>query len=115
MSGCSKLAQRLGEISEFRDRINGYYRKIGEQITATYDRLDKIEEHLNSMSNEINTIKETADSDRKEFHDFITTLAGDLEELTHVSAHATLEQVESEECIENPVQIESEKGHRKRS
>jgi uncharacterized protein YaaN involved in tellurite resistance len=54
---------------------------MGEQMHATYNRLSTIEAKLNAISEDINAIKDTANTDREEFEDTIHTLVESMKEL----------------------------------
>jgi uncharacterized protein YaaN involved in tellurite resistance len=75
------MVQKRPEISEFRDRINEYYKNMAEQMNVTYNRLSKIEAKISDISENINAIKETANADREEFEDTIHTLVESMKEL----------------------------------
>jgi uncharacterized coiled-coil DUF342 family protein len=76
-----KMVQKRTEISEFRDRINDYYKNMAEQMNVTYNRLSKIEAKISAISGDLITIKETANADREEFEDTIHTLVESMKEL----------------------------------
>jgi uncharacterized protein YaaN involved in tellurite resistance len=66
---------------DVRNRIQEYYGNMGEQMHATYNRLSTIEAKLNAISEDINAIKDTANTDREEFEDTIHTLVESMKEL----------------------------------
>ena len=75
------MVQKRAEISEFRDRINEYYKNMAEQMNVTYNRLSKIEAKISAISDDLIAIKETANADREEFEDTIHTLVESMKEL----------------------------------
>jgi uncharacterized coiled-coil DUF342 family protein len=94
------MVQKRREISAFRDRINEYYGNIGEQMAFTYNRLNKIEAKINAISEDLVTIKETANADREEFEDTIHTLVESMKELVAVTMEFPVLQLEEETGIE---------------
>jgi uncharacterized coiled-coil DUF342 family protein len=75
------MVQKRNEISEFRDRINEYYKNMAEQMNVTYNRLSKVEAKINAISEDLVTIKESANADREEFEETIHTLVESMKEL----------------------------------
>ena len=78
------MAQKISELSEFRNHIGEYYKNIGEQMNFTYNRLNKLEANMNAILKEISTIKETINIDKKEFRDTTFTLVESLKELAEI-------------------------------
>ena len=107
-----RIAQRTNEISEFRDRINEYYKNIGEQTSSTLNRLSTAEANINAILKEVSSIKETANADRKEFLDLIRTLVDNLKELGQAKELQPHIQEETEKITEDPVQEEPVKKKR---
>ncbi len=75
------MVQKRSEISDFRDRINEYYKNMAEQMNATYNRLSKVEAKISAISEDLIAIKETANADREEFEETIHTLVESMKEL----------------------------------
>jgi uncharacterized coiled-coil DUF342 family protein len=97
-----KMVQKRNEISEFRNKIHEYYGNIGEQMAFTYNRLSKIEAKISAISEDLITIKETANADREEFEDTIHTLVESMKELVKVTMDFPSFQLEEETGIETP-------------
>ena len=106
------MAQKIIELSDFRNRIGEYYKNIGEQMNFTANRLTKIEADINAIFKEIATIKKTTNVDRKEFHDTIYTLVESLKELAQMPIDIPKVLVDEEEdVLEDSIQVG--KDHRK--
>ena len=76
-----RMIQQRPDISEFRKRIHEYYGTLAEQMNATSNRLSKIEAKLSAISQDIKVIKETANVNRDEFEDIISTMVESMNEV----------------------------------
>ncbi|UCH01636.1 MAG: hypothetical protein JSV20_07225 [Candidatus Bathyarchaeota archaeon] len=107
----SKLNKELKEIAQMRGQINSYYKNLGgqvrEQFNFTYNRLNKLESHVDAIFKEIKHIKENLKNDREEFHEVAKTLVDSLKVLVEdTNVLPTVPQEEAEKVTENPFQIE---------
>ena len=97
------MVQKRPEISEFRDRINEYYKNMAEQMNVTYNRLSKIEAKISAISDDLIAIKEAANTDREEFEETIHTLVESMKDLVKVTMEfPSIIPFEEEAGIETP-------------
>jgi len=90
-----KMVKKRPDISEFRKRIHEYYGNLAEQMNVMSNRMSKIEAKLSAISQDIKVIKETANADREEFEDTISTMVESMNELVVPSDpfHTQVERV----------------------
>ena len=93
------MVQKRNELSEFRDRIGEYSKNIGEQMTFTSVRLNKIEATMNEILKEIESIKENSKLDRKEFRDTTCTLVESLKELAQLTIEVPKAIIEEDDAV----------------